>query len=681
MGHILRKFISKRFISTFLAAVLAFGAFAAAPFAAYADGSPFQVVMQPIGAVYWLNEAAAPLKASFAYDALAGFGHLYSDAPMSVRWYWSYDNSNASRANAWGPASGIAYSRQILHTTTTVPDTSKTGIKYYYAVVTYSESVYEEPAVAGIAGESKAVPREAVTNPARIEVRARTQSFRVRKTDEEGNLLSGAVIELAPAGGDASDPSAKTYEETTSGGFASFTAEEGEYVLSEKTPPDGYEGSDAKYRVIITADGVYINNLARLNEIVQNVTFVNKKKPPAEPTPTPPGRNATPTPTPTPGTSPTPTPTPGTSPNPTLTSGNEASSTPTPAPAISPLPSVSPAPAPGANAGAQSFRVKKTDADGNLLSGAVFSLIPDSGYTQPAGAKPYEATAANGYASFSPAAGQYVLSEKLAPAGYNASADKYTIRVTKDGVWLVNPGAGAVSKYETLTYVNKKIPFLNKEDHFAFMQGYPEGDFRPEKNMTRAEAVVMFSRLLSESMDLTADHRNDCYPDVEYNNPSMLQPWYANQVCYMHSLGVLADYSRDANFRPDDPVSRAEFATLAAHFDNLKYTEKNNFSDVPPDHWAVKYINSAEAKGWITGYPDGTFKPEANITRAEVVTLVGRMLDRSADKAYLTHNAASLPRNYWDFAAAHWAHPMIYEASIGHDYIKDDAGEHWTAVY
>ena len=213
------------------------------------------------------------------------------------------------------------------------------------------------------------------------------------------------------------------------------------------------------------------------------------------------------------------------------------------------------------------------------------------------------------------------------------------------------------------------------------MQGYPEGDFRPERNMTRAEAVVMFSRLLSESMDLTIDYRYKYYPDVDVGNPSMLQPWYANQVCYMHQLGVLADYSRDGRFRPDEPVTRAEFATLAAHFDDLELTDSNKFRDVPKDHWAVKYINSAGAKGWITGYPDGTFMPESNITRAEVVTLVNRMLDRVADKAFLAANASALPRQYWDFTTAHWAHLMIMEASTGHDYVKDSAGERWTEVY
>ena len=149
----------------------------------------------------------------------------------------------------------------------------------------------------------------------------------------------------------------------------------------------------------------------------------------------------------------------------------------------------------------------------------------------------------------------------------------------------------------------------------------------------------------------------------------------------MCDQGVLADYSRDERFRPNDPVTRAEFATLAAHFDDLVLTDTNKFTDVPDSHWAVKYINSAVAKGWIVGYPGDTFKPEAYITRAEVVTLVNRMLDRNADNAYLTANSSSLPRAYSDLTTGYWAYLAIMEASTGHDYTKDGTGEFWSKVY
>jgi len=234
-----------------------------------------------------------------------------------------------------------------------------------------------------------------------------------------------------------------------------------------------------------------------------------------------------------------------------------------------------------------------------------------------------------------------------------------------------------MAHYEAVTFVNKKIPDLNKFDHFAYMQGYPEGTFYQTRNMTRAEAVVMFSRLLAKAMNLNTDYKNAAYyPDIS------LKAWYANQVCYMYSLGVLADFSRDGRFRPNDPVTRAEFATLASHFENLELKSENKFTDVPASHWAVKYINSAAAKGWIAGYPDNTFKPEANITRAEVVTLVNRMLERKADKTFINANINNLPRSYSDLKSTYWAYWDILEASMGHNYTKDSLGnETWTSFY
>lgn len=319
-----------------------------------------------------------------------------------------------------------------------------------------------------------------------------------------------------------------------------------------------------------------------------------------------------------------------------------------------------------------SFAVRKTDDEGNWLSGALLTLTPDENYQHDL--PTYEQTTQNGVAEFSALPGSYILSESRAPEGYNATDEKFYIMISENGVYL-DYHTQNMKPYETITIVNKKIPTLNKDDHFAFMQGYPGGRFGPEQNMTRAEAVVMFARLLSESMDMDKNHRNNYYPDV--NSAT----WYANEIGYMQTLGVLADYSRDGNFRPDDYVTRAEFATLAAHFDNLELTDTNNFSDVADNHWAVRYINSAAKKGWITGYPGGTFKPEANITRAEVVTLVGRILGRSADSEYLNSNASTLPRVYKDITSAHWAYLAVMEASTGHDYITEKDGEHWTAVY
>ncbi|MCL2352635.1 MAG: S-layer homology domain-containing protein [Firmicutes bacterium] len=581
------------------AAALVFALFAAAPVVTNAAGDPFRVTENPAGASYRLNETAAPLRATFQYNPLEGTGHLDSEAPISVRWYWSYNNSNADRTNGLS-GSAVAYGRQISHTTTLTPATDVAGVKYYYAVIAYAQSVTDDQ------GQWASVPKETVTDPARIEVTVPEHGFRVRKTDENGNLLSGATLALVPDAGYSQDPTVKSYEQTTANGFSTFTAPPGYYILYEKNPPDGYDASSDKYYILITESGVFTGYNISPNYIqpYDTVTFVNVRAKEPE----------------------------------------------------------------------YSFSVRKTDESGNLLSGAALALVPDGNYAQSASAKAQEAVTANGYATFTAAPGYYILSEKQAPEGYNASDAKYYIRVTDTGVFTdyntQNP-----KPYQQVTFTDSAIPALNKEDHFAYMVGYPEGTFGPSRNMTRAEAVVMFSRLLSNSINMSVDYRDNYYPDVD------LSAWYANQVCYMRRLGVLADYCRDGNFRPADFVTRAEFATLAAHFDNLTLTGKNVFSDVPNSHWAVKYINSAAAKGWILGYPDGTFKPEANITRAEVVTLVNKMLKRAADGDYLSANKSSLPKDYGDLTSAHWAYYHIMEASVGHDYIRDSSGEHWTAAY
>ena len=603
VGGLYMKTKFRKPLSTLLAFAMIFAVFAAMPLTANAEDGPFQVTLQPISAVYYLNEAAIPLKATFNYSA-GNMGYIDHETVIKVKWYWSYDNSNTSRINGLGE-SDVAYGRVIEHTTTHVPATDVLGVKYYYAVLTYAESVHN--------GEMwTSVPKEAVTNPARIEVISRKHGFEVKKVDTAGNPLSGAVISLASAYGE-SDPAYTSYTETTAAdGFAQFNVEAGYYILSEKEPPAGYTGDSTIYYILITPEGVFFYNPNTQSPTpYELVTFVNEKI--------------------------------------------QGPST-------------------------HSFLVRKTDADGNPLAGAIIRL---EGLTEGGTPRVYDVTTNNaGEAVFTVEPGTYELSEWAAPTGYNASGDRYKIVVTASGVYFDK--VTHIAPYTVVTFINKKIPGLEKVKHYAYMQGYPDGEFKPGRNMTRAEAVVMFSRLLENTINLTTDYRANYYPDVDYTNPWLgqnTQPWYANQVCYMHFLGALGDFSRDGKFRPNDPVTRAEFAVLAAHFDNLTLTSVNVFTDVPNSHWAVKYINSAAAKGWIAGYPDHTFRPENNITRAEVVTLVNRILERKADQNYVTTNYSSLPRTYSDISAAHWAYWDIMEASIRHDYDKVSGGEKWTAVY
>lgn len=582
----------------------------------------FEVRTQPQGAVYLQGDEAIPLQAVFAFnpDRSAQFSEA------SLRWYVSTSDSIDDRSNGFEDAEAV-WTNDMECQTSLIPDTSTVGVRYYYAVLSYQAYFFE----VGFSEPSAPVDLEIACMPARVEVvapRPQEISFTVMKTDEQGYPLSGAVLRLQPDEAYSPGQSLPIYRDVSWEGAVTFTILPGYYILSEEQAPDGYEISGETYRIAATANGLMLDYHSQNMRPFEPITFVNRRIPaPSKPEPV--------------VTEPTP-------------SEPEPESVPAETEEKPPLLVIT---------------VKTTDEDGNPLSGEELSLRPDPDYHHDEELPSYTETTKEGLAEFTVVPGHYILNVEKAPPGYNASYESYAITVTVKGIYVDELPS------ETITLINRKIPALNKKDHFAFMAGYPDGRFGPEQNMTRAEAVVMFARLLVEGMTMAEDHRNRYYPDVAST------AWYANEVGYMQSLGVLIAYCRDGNFRPGEYVTRAEFATLAAHFDDLELVDTNAFTDVSDDHWAVRYINSAAAKGWISGYGDGTFKPESHITRAEVVALVGRMLNRSADGAYLKANSTALPRIYTDIASSHWAYLSVMEASVSHDYIADTSGEHWTTVY
>ncbi|MDR0491993.1 MAG: S-layer homology domain-containing protein [Oscillospiraceae bacterium] len=201
------------------------------------------------------------------------------------------------------------------------------------------------------------------------------------------------------------------------------------------------------------------------------------------------------------------------------------------------------------------------------------------------------------------------------------------------------------------------------QQHIPYINGYPDNSMRPENAITRAEAAMIFFRLLTDS-------------DKETQKPSVFLDirsgeWYYQAINYLASRNILLGYP-DGRFRPNQAISRAEFAAIASRFDNLSESSTNAFSDIT-GHWAVSFINSAYMKGWVSGYPDGTFKPTQNIKRSEVVTIVNTMLNRKI-------RAEDIPSGIRLFSdiSGHWAYADIVEASNNHDYVrKDDGYEIW----
>ena len=210
--------------------------------------------------------------------------------------------------------------------------------------------------------------------------------------------------------------------------------------------------------------------------------------------------------------------------------------------------------------------------------------------------------------------------------------------------------------------VDPDKPQLNTEDHYAYIVGYEDGTVRPEGDITRAEVATIFFRLLTdESRDEYWSQTND-YIDVAEGD------WYNNAVSTLSKAGILNGYE-DGSFQPNGNITRAEFATIAARFFEATYEGEDLFPDIE-DHWARDYINQAAHAGIVNGYPNGTFQPQENITRAEAMTIVNRTLDRHPDADHFLADMITWPDNL----ESAWYYEQVQEATNSHEYImKTDA--------
>ena len=315
----------------------------------------------------------------------------------------------------------------------------------------------------------------------------------------------------------------------------------------------------------------------------------------------------------------------------------------------------------GGGSSSASITVNKTDALGKPLAGASF-VLKDS-----RGREAYQATSnASGIVRFTKVdSGTYTLLEKAAPEGYVTSDKTYELTVSGSRVTMNG------KTYSPVTFVNRRAAELNRRDHYAFLVGYADGTFGPECNMTRAEVTTMFARLLTEQIEADKTY-SSTFSDVTKGC------WAANYIGYMQQFGIVTGYE-DGSFRPDAPVTRAEFAAIASRFEKLTQGSAS-FTDVPDTHWAVRYVNFAATRGWVTGYEDGTFKPEHSITRAEVAAVTCRLLERSADQTYIRSHIGEL-RSFADVTENHWAYWYAMEAANGHDYTKSGSSESWSRTH
>ena len=213
---------------------------------------------------------------------------------------------------------------------------------------------------------------------------------------------------------------------------------------------------------------------------------------------------------------------------------------------------------------------------------------------------------------------------------------------------------------------------LNTTDHFAYIVGYGNGEVRPQNNITRAEVATIFFRLLTDDVrdeNLTKTNR---YSDVAATS------WYNTAVSTLSSMGIITGYP-DGTFRPNAAITRAEFAAIAARFDNDGDKTAAKFSDIAT-HWAKDEISIAYNNGWITGYPDGTFGPQRDITRAETMTLVNRVLNRQPE----TEDDLLPNMTVWTDNAnpKAWYYLAVQEATNSHyyEFKTNSQYEKWTEL-
>lgn len=212
--------------------------------------------------------------------------------------------------------------------------------------------------------------------------------------------------------------------------------------------------------------------------------------------------------------------------------------------------------------------------------------------------------------------------------------------------------------------------WLNSDDHFAYVYGYPDGRVGPLNNITRAEVAAIFYRLLRKDIRTESQTTENSFDDVPAD------AWYVTEVSTLARLGVFVGRTTDV-FAPDAPITRAEFATVCARFDQSGAAEDRDFSDIG-GHWAEQYIRQAAALGWVQGYPDGTFGPDRPITRAEAVTMINRVLRRNpGSKDDLLSGMKVWPDN----PEGAWYYLEVQEATNGHEFHrKADGHEKWTVL-
>lgn len=245
--------------------------------------------------------------------------------------------------------------------------------------------------------------------------------------------------------------------------------------------------------------------------------------------------------------------------------------------------------------------------------------------------------------------------------------------VPSDAV-IKNAKGEDVTKNYAIKYVNGTLTMLevlNKEDHFNYIIGTPEGLSLPTANVTRAEVATIFFRLMTDDARAKFDSLDNNFSDVAKGK------WYNRAISTLANAGIIKG-DPAGTYRPGDPITRAEMAAIIARFGDFKEGGKT-FNDIS-GHWAQKYIELAASNGWINGNPDGTFKPNNNITRAETVAMINRVLDRQTKDVSDLLPVSQMTNWSDNMDTAKWYYRDMQEATNNHkaERVGNSIYEKWT---
>ena len=298
-----------------------------------------------------------------------------------------------------------------------------------------------------------------------------------------------------------------------------------------------------------------------------------------------------------------------------------------------------------------------------------------------AGARPADAKVKKG-GSYTVAPVQTTSQSRYTFSGWRINGSGDVVTEIKDiqqdvkliGVWTRRSSGGGGGSSKPTVDIPDDVPTgLNGDDHFAYIVGYPNGNVEPNGNITRAEVATIFFRLLTEEVRTANSTQSNSLSDVTRGQ------WFNHAVSTLSSMGIVKGHN-DGTFAPNAPITRAEFAAIAARFDDKNTDTSSKFTDIA-SHWAKNEIGIAANKGWINGYPDDTFRPNQYITRAEAMTLVNRVLNRLPENSSdLLDSMIKWPDNS---DASAWYYLAVQEATNSHAYSdksKDDKYEKWTTI-